>query len=172
MEKNPRKIIWKLKAHRIRSVSTDGAGGETVRQYIGAGVNFNLHCLSLYLHLPRHLRLPPIFIFSTSPSPPNSNGEAHQTVRCALPRVSSKWKKNIFGSNRNKICFAFVSVCFVKPPKKIFGLFRCFEPISKQPKQTELFRNEPKQSEIFWKIPNYVLYQNLAEQKKFSLKRR
>ncbi len=52
-------------------------------------------------------------------------------------------------TNRNKICFAFVSVCFMKPKKKIFGLFRCFEPISKQPKQTELFRNEPKQSGMF-----------------------
>jgi hypothetical protein len=68
-------------------------------------------------------------------------------------RVSSKWKKNNFGSNRNKICFAFVSVCFVKPKTKFFGLFRCFEPISKQPKQAELFRNEPKQSGLFWKIP-------------------
>jgi hypothetical protein len=36
--------------------------------------------------------------------------------------------------NRNKICFAFVSVCFVKPKRKNVGLFRCFEPISKQPK--------------------------------------
>ncbi len=61
-------------------------------------------------------------------------------------------KKLFFGSNRNKICFACVSVCFVKPEKKIFGLFRCFEPISKQPKQTELFQNEPKQSGMFWKI--------------------
>ena len=80
------------------------------------------------------------------------------------PRVSSKWKKNVSvrtETNRNKICFAFVSVCFVKPKQIFFGLFRCFEPISKQPKQTELFRNEPKQSGIFWKIPKYALYQNL-----------
>jgi hypothetical protein len=42
-------------------------------------------------------------------------------------------------TNRNKICFAFVSVCFVKPKIFFFGLFRCFEPLSKQPKQTELF---------------------------------
>ncbi len=79
-------------------------------------------------------------------------------------RVSSKWKKNVSvrtETNRNKICFAFVSVCFVKPKQFFFGLFRCFEPISKQPKQTELFRNEPKQSGIFWKIPKYALYQNL-----------
>ncbi len=26
-------------------------------------------------------------------------------------------------------------------------MFRCFEPISKQPKQTDLFRNKPKQTE-------------------------
>ncbi len=62
-------------------------------------------------------------------------------------------EKKIFSvrteTNRNKICFAFVSVCFVKPKKNFFRLFWCFEPISKQPKQTELFRNEPKQSEIF-----------------------
>jgi hypothetical protein len=37
----------------------------------------------------------------------------------------------------------------VKPKIYFFGLFRCFEPLSKQPKQTELFRNEPKQSGIF-----------------------
>jgi hypothetical protein len=35
----------------------------------------------------------------------------------------------------------------VKPKGKNFGLFRCFEPISKQPKQTDLFRNKPKQTE-------------------------
>ncbi len=60
-------------------------------------------------------------------------------------RVSSKQTKINFvrtETNRNKICFAFVSVCFVKPKTKIFGLFRCFEPISKQPKQTGLFRNK------------------------------
>ncbi len=71
----------------------------------------------------------------------------------AETRVSSKQTKIIFGSNRktnrNKICFAFafVSVCFVKPITKIFGLFWCFEPISKQPKQTELFHNKPKHTE-------------------------
>ena len=42
---------------------------------------------------------------------------------------------------------------------KKFGLFRCFEPISKQPKQTDLFRNKPKQTETtlnFWK--NFQIY--------------
>ncbi len=73
-------------------------------------------------------------------------------------------KKNVSvrtETNRNKICFAFVSVCFVKPKQIFFGLFRCFEPISKLPKQTERFRNKPKQSGSFWKIPKYALYQNL-----------
>jgi hypothetical protein len=36
---------------------------------------------------------------------------------------------------------------FRETKKKKFGLFRCFEPISKQPKQTDLFRNKPKQTE-------------------------
>jgi hypothetical protein len=47
----------------------------------------------------------------------------------------------------------------VKPKRKNFGLFRCFEPISKQPKQTDLFRNKPKQTETtlnFWK--NFQIY--------------
>ncbi len=42
----------------------------------------------------------------------------------------------------------------MKPNRINFGLFRCFEPISKQPKQTDLFCNKPKQTETtlnFWK---------------------
>ncbi len=66
-------------------------------------------------------------------------------------------------TNRNKICFAFVPVCFVKPTKKNFGLFRCFEPLSKQPKQTGLFQNEPKQSGIFWKIPKQKILSGSAD---------
>jgi hypothetical protein len=38
-------------------------------------------------------------------------------------------------------------------------LFRCFEPISKQLKPTELFQNKPKQHKIIIKIPKYTLYQ-------------
>jgi hypothetical protein len=34
----------------------------------------------------------------------------------------------------------------VKQKRKKLGLFRCFEPISKQLKQTDLFRNKPKQT--------------------------
>ncbi len=59
------------------------------------------------------------------------------------------------------ICTYFV----VKPKRKnlgFFGLFRCFEPISKQPKQTELFQNKPKQPKIFRKIPKYTLYQTVS----------
>jgi hypothetical protein len=36
-----------------------------------------------------------------------------------LIRVSLKQTKINFGSKQNKICFAFVSVCFVKPKRKI-----------------------------------------------------
>ena len=35
----------------------------------------------------------------------------------------------------------------MKPKRKKFGLFRCFEPISKQPKQTDLFRIKPIETE-------------------------
>ncbi len=68
-------------------------------------------------------------------------------------RVSSKQSNIFFGSNRNSICFGCFSVCFGNR-KTIFsicfGLFRCFGPVSKQPKQTEFSRNKPKQTE---KIP-------------------
>jgi hypothetical protein len=53
----------------------------------------------------------------------------------------------------------------VKPKTKNVGLFWCFEPISKQSKQTELFRNKPKQTETmlnFHKIPKYALYQTVS----------
>jgi hypothetical protein len=64
--------------------------------------------------------------------------------------VSSKQTKIIFGPNRNKPKQDLFRVCFGlfrETKKKNFGLFRCFEPISKQPKQTDLFRNKPKQTE-------------------------
>jgi hypothetical protein len=53
----------------------------------------------------------------------------------------------------------------VKPKTTIFGLFRCFEPISKQPKQTELFQIKPKQTETtlnFLKIARYALHQTVS----------
>jgi hypothetical protein len=94
------------------------------------------------------LSSPPYSSFPPSPtgtSLKKSQFSIGRSLEWSLPsRVSSKQTKIIFGSNRNKICFAFVSVCFVKPKTKSFGLFRCFEPISKQ---TELFRNKPKQTE-------------------------
>jgi hypothetical protein len=40
-------------------------------------------------------------------------------------------------TNRNSICFGCFSVCFAKPNKFCFSLFRCFGSVSKQPKQTE-----------------------------------
>jgi hypothetical protein len=67
-----------------------------------------------------------------------------------VPRVSWKQTKIILVRteiNQNKICFGFFPDSFVKPKRKNVGLFRCFEPISKQPKQTNLFRNKPKQTE-------------------------
>ena len=65
-------------------------------------------------------------------------------------RVSSKQTKYIFGLNRNepkhnlfRFVFRFVSW---NQKKLFFGLFRCFEHVSKQPKQTKLFRKKPKKT--------------------------
>ncbi len=79
-------------------------------------------------------------------------------------RVSSKQTKKKLGSNRNKPIqdlFWFVSWNKKQKNSVCFGLFRCFKPISKQPKQTNCFetnRNNPKFSE---KIPKYALYQTV-----------
>jgi hypothetical protein len=47
-----------------------------------------------------------------------------------------------FGSNRNKpkldLFRLFFGLPFCETKKVCFGLFRCFGPVSKQPKQTEL----------------------------------
>ena len=68
-------------------------------------------------------------------------------------RVSSKQTKIYFGSNRNKpkqdlfrVCFGLFCETKNKKISVCFGLFQCFKPISKQPKQTELFRYKPKQT--------------------------
>jgi hypothetical protein len=93
---------------------------------------------------------------------PDGGNKVDSGIGFLCTTVSSKQSNNIFGLNRNKpklICFG----CSVKPKTKHFGLFRCFEPISKQPKQTELFRNKPENPKIFWK------YQNLLFIKMFQL---
>ncbi len=49
-------------------------------------------------------------------------------------------------TNWNSICFGCFSVCSAKPNNIFFGLFWCFGPVSKQPKQTKLCRYKPKKS--------------------------
>jgi hypothetical protein len=57
----------------------------------------------------------------------------------------------------------------VKPKTKNFGLFRCFEPISKQPKQTELFRNKRKQTDKNRNNPEFSKkYTNILSFKLFG----
>jgi hypothetical protein len=101
------------------------------------------------------------------------SGELYSQLRHSFPytRVSSKQTKIIFGSNRNKPKQDLFRVCFVKPTKtKSFGLFRCFEPLSKQPKQTELFRNKPKQTETNRNNPKFSeKYPNILSLKLFGL---
>ncbi len=50
------------------------------------------------------------------------------------------------------VLVAFRFVFFAKPNKIFFGLFRCFGPVSKQPKQTEL---------IVWRIKKVYILTNL-----------
>ncbi len=71
------------------------------------------------------------------------------TTWSIMSRVSSKQSNFFFGMNRNKPklnLFRLFSVCFAKPKNIFFGLFRCFGPVSKQPKQTEFSQNKPKKS--------------------------
>ncbi len=46
----------------------------------------------------------------------------------------------------------------MKPKTKNFGLFRCFEPISKQPKQTETNRSNHKFLEKYPNILSFKLF--------------
>ncbi len=51
-------------------------------------------------------------------------------LRC--PQNKQNKNSVLTKTNQNKICFGCVTVCFVKPKTKNFGLFRllrCFEPI-------------------------------------------
>jgi hypothetical protein len=76
---------------------------------------------------------------------PRFSTENQQTEKLVECRVSSKQTKTISvrtETNRNKIWFSCVS--------------DCFEPISKQPKQIELFRNEPKQTETTLNFLNFL----------------
>ncbi len=80
--------------------------------------------------------------------------------------VSSKKK---IGSNRNKqnkICFGVFWFVSWNQNSVCFGLLWCFEFISKQTKQTELFRNKLKQTETTLnfqkKIPKDALSQTVS----------
>jgi hypothetical protein len=66
--------------------------------------------------------------------------------------VSSK-QSNFFlvrtETNRKSICFGCFLVCFAKPNKFFFGLFRCFGPVSKQPEQTETNRKNLQKTKLY-----------------------
>ncbi len=63
-------------------------------------------------------------------------------------------------TNRNSICFCCFLVCIFAKPKNFFwicfGLFRCFGPVLKQPKQTELMVWGIKKVDI---LTNLLLFQ-------------
>ncbi len=79
--------------------------------------------------------------------------------------MSSKQTKN-FSQKRNKSKQDLFRLCFMNQNKQkilvCFGLFRFFKPISKQLKQTELFRNKPNNPKFSEKIPKYALYQTVS----------
>ncbi len=88
--------------------------------------------------------------------------------------VSSKQTKKFrfTETNRNKICFCCVSVCFVKPKTKLFGLFQfvsVFQTYIETTEITELFRNKPKQTKTtlnFLKNTKYAFYLIVSVQSK------
>ncbi len=76
-------------------------------------------------------------------------------------RVSSKWKKKISvrtETNRNKICFAFVSVCFVKPKKNIFRLVSVFRTYNET---TETNRTVSKRTETIQNFLKNIYIKNI-----------
>ncbi len=73
--------------------------------------------------------------------------------RVGCPRNNPIFFSVRIETNRNSICFGRFSVYFVKQKtffSVCFGLFRCFGPVSKQPKQTEICPNKPKKSPKFF----------------------
>ncbi len=73
-------------------------------------------------------------------------------MRVGCPRNTQIFFSVLTETNCNSICFGCFLVCFAKLKTIFFGLFWCFGPVSKQPKQTEFCRNKPKKS------PKNVLY--------------
>jgi hypothetical protein len=82
-----------------------------------------------------------------------SSLEPTKIVRLLASLVGCPRNKLIFflGLNRNKPklnLFRLIFGLFRETKNIFFGLFWCFEPVSKQPKQTDLFRNKPKKTKI------------------------
>ncbi len=103
---------------------------------------------------------PNIWILSRNPVP-FYNGETlfWQNAVRATTRVSSKQTNKISvrtEKNLNRFCFGLFHETKNKNCRFVS------KPISKQPKQTELFRNKPQQPSIFIKISKYALYQTVS----------
>ncbi len=70
-------------------------------------------------------------------------------------RGSSKQLIFFLGLNRNKPKLNLFRLFFRQTPKNLFGLFRCFRPVSKQQKQTELMVWGIKKVDI---LTNFLLF--------------
>ncbi len=85
-------------------------------------------------------------------------GEQKYHVLAGQSQLTSKQTKKISvrtETNRNKICFGFVSVCFMKPKTKNFRLFRFVSVFRTYIKTTETNRTVSKQTETNRKNPKF-----------------
>jgi hypothetical protein len=77
------------------------AQGASVRQYIGAAVNFNLHCLSLSPSSFRYLRLPPppLYLLFISISFHLKTEKRNEQFSCGAPPINL----SVLGRNGNSL---------------------------------------------------------------------
>ncbi len=108
------------------------------------------------------------FRLFTEPLPLPPPPRPHQ-ASCCPGRVSSKQKQTKFlvrtKTNRNKICFGCVSVCFMKPETKIRCVSVCFSVLNlyqnngNKKNCFEINRNNPKFSEKYQNMLSIKLFQ-------------
>jgi hypothetical protein len=76
-----------------------------------------------------------------------------QVLQVGCPRNDQNFFSVQTETNRNSICFGCFSVCFAKPKKKFFGLFRFVSVFRTGIKTTETNKTFSKQAETNRKNP-------------------
>jgi hypothetical protein len=128
--------IWIMIKYTTLVLPGAGGGMEPNLKYTGSssGQSFG----SLQLQLRPKFRL----LAASAPAP----------APLGCPRNDQNFFSVQTETNRNSICFGCFSVCFAKPKKKFFGLFRCFGHRTGI-ETTETNRTFSKQTETNWKNP-------------------